>query len=598
MSTTLLARGPAADRTSLFARFDPTLLALLTALPLTLALSWSQALTIWQTGSFFDTDDAMRAVEVRDWMAGQGWFDLSVHRMGLPPGSLFSHWSRTLDVPLAALIGGFGLILEPAYAERAARIAFPVALQAAMIVAIGYPARLLAGSGAIVPAALVIALGGIGAYQFAPGRIVHHAPEILLLTLMAGTTLDSLERGRASRAALTGLLVALSLATSLENLPFIAIVLAVPPLAWAAWGATMRATLVWLAAGLAVAVPALFVATVGPARYGIVATDAFSLVHLAAALLGAGVLAILAAATPRLVTAKARLAALAVAGGCVGAALASFVPNGLHGPFYGVDPLLHPFWLDHVQEATPLPQFLRDDSGAAVALMAPMVLGALAAALAWRDARGLPRARWSVILALVAMGFAGSVWEIRVASSLQPLALLGAAWAIMRLWDRAKTDGRSWVLILPAAGLTLCSSVAWALVPLPHPAAKADAPSCIAAPAYAPLAALPPGLVFAPLDPGSFLLAHTPHSVLAGAYHRDGAGILAVIRGFMAPSDEAHAMIEATGARYVLDCDGGTDLEQRAAPNGLAAALAAGRVPSWLRPIPLTGTPFRAYAVQ
>ena len=597
MSQALLAR-PAADRTSLFAGIDPTVLALIVALPLTIALSWPQAVTIWQTGTFFDTDDAMRAVEVRDWMAGQGWFDLSVHRMGLPPGNLFMHWSRTLDMPLASLIRGFGLLLPPVEAERAARIAFPLALQAAMIVAIGYPARLLAGRGAIVPAALLIVLGGIGAYQFAPGRIVHHAPEILLLTLMAGSTLDSLDPARARRAALTGLLVALSLATSLENLPFIAIVLAVPPLAWIAWGARMRATLLWLAAGLAVMVPALFVATVAPARYGITSTDAFSLMHLVAALLGAGVLFVLAAATPRLDTTTIRLAALAVAGALVGGTLVLLFPQGLHGPFEGVDPLLHTFWLDDVQEAMPLPRYLRDDPGAALTLMLPMAFGSLAALVAWHRAHGLARARWGVVLALGAMGFAGSLWEIRVASSLQPLALLGAAWAVAHLWEIAKADGRPWLLMLPGASLALCSSVAWALVPLPRAAVEPIASSCIDASAYAPLAALPPGIAFAPIDPGSYLLAHTSLSALAGAYHRDVAGDVAVIRGFLAPPDQARALVEATGARYVLDCGGATALERRAAPNGLAASLAAGHVPSWLKPIPLSGTPFRAYAVE
>ncbi len=34
-----------------------------------------------------DPDDAMRLVEVRDLVNGQGWFDLVQHRFGPPPGS-------------------------------------------------------------------------------------------------------------------------------------------------------------------------------------------------------------------------------------------------------------------------------------------------------------------------------------------------------------------------------------------------------------------------------------------------------------------------------------------------------------------------------
>ena len=54
-------------------------------------------------GGVFDalsTDDAMRLVEVRDLIGGQGWFDLFQYRMD-PPSGLSMHWSRVIDAPLA-----------------------------------------------------------------------------------------------------------------------------------------------------------------------------------------------------------------------------------------------------------------------------------------------------------------------------------------------------------------------------------------------------------------------------------------------------------------------------------------------------------------
>ena len=65
-----------------------------------------------------------------------------------------------------------------------------------------------------MPAALLIVLGGISYGQFVPGRIDHHAPQILLLTLMTGATLASLDPARARSAAWAGLCVAVSLAIS------------------------------------------------------------------------------------------------------------------------------------------------------------------------------------------------------------------------------------------------------------------------------------------------------------------------------------------------------------------------------------------------
>ena len=42
---------------------------------------------------FWDPDDVMRLLEVRDWLRGQSWFDVVQHRMNLPAG-LSMHWSR------------------------------------------------------------------------------------------------------------------------------------------------------------------------------------------------------------------------------------------------------------------------------------------------------------------------------------------------------------------------------------------------------------------------------------------------------------------------------------------------------------------------
>ena len=50
-----------------------------------------------------DPDSFLRLVQVRDLIAGQGWFDLVQHRMD-PPGGALLHWSRLIDAPIAALI--------------------------------------------------------------------------------------------------------------------------------------------------------------------------------------------------------------------------------------------------------------------------------------------------------------------------------------------------------------------------------------------------------------------------------------------------------------------------------------------------------------
>ena len=85
------------------------------------------------------TDDAMRLVEVRDLIAGQGWFDLTQYRLD-PPG-LPMHWSRVIDAPLAAMI----LMLRPLVgmqgAEAATLVLWPTLLFGATLMAAAAIAR-------------------------------------------------------------------------------------------------------------------------------------------------------------------------------------------------------------------------------------------------------------------------------------------------------------------------------------------------------------------------------------------------------------------------------------------------------------------------
>ena len=581
----------------------PLALALCLAAPPLLLASWFKAALVWRTGAFFDTDDAMRAVQLRDWMAGQAWFDLAAHRMG-PPEGLAMHWSRVVDVPLALLVHAFDLVLPTDLGERAARIAFPLALQAGLVAAMAYGARVLAGPRAVAPAALLIAFGVIGERQFQPGRIDHHAPQILLLTLMAATLLDSLAPDRARRAMLCGVMIAVSLAISLENLPFVAVLLAVLPGCWVLDGARHRAALRWLAGGLGTAAPAVFLATVPPWRYAVTSPDSYSAPHLAALLLAAGTLALLSTVDrdrdgvgPAACARRAGLAA-GVAGAAAAVLVVAF-PQCLAGPFAEVDPVVRRLWLDRVAEVQPLLVALRRSPGSTLVLVGPIALSSLAVLSAVFTTSGLARRRWVALAALVAVGIGGTAWAIRVADSVQPLALLGAAGLAARLFAWARRDGRNPAAIAaPYLVLLFGASTCWSLLPIGTAAERnlvaVAGPDCDAPEAIRPLDRLAPARVFAPIDAGPYLLAHTGLSVVAGPYHRNTAGDAAVLTGFGAAPDAAEAIVRGTGARYVLVCGAAP----RSGPDDLRATLEAGHAPPWLRPVPVEGTPFKAYTVE
>jgi hypothetical protein len=61
---------------------------------------------------FPDPDDALRLQQVRDWLGGQGWFDLTQHRLDPLHGGVPMHWSRLVDLPLAGVM----LALRPCWA--------------------------------------------------------------------------------------------------------------------------------------------------------------------------------------------------------------------------------------------------------------------------------------------------------------------------------------------------------------------------------------------------------------------------------------------------------------------------------------------------
>src|SRR5580704_17752580 len=152
----------------------PVSLLILLALALGLVMSSADLFSVWQHGTFADSDDAMQLVEVRNFLGGQNWFDLTVARLD-PPHGVFMHWSRFNDAPLALMIKTFELFMPADAAERATRICYPLLLHGLLYVGVARLARLLAGRAAVLPAIVLTLLSGMIFTQFQIGRINHSA---------------------------------------------------------------------------------------------------------------------------------------------------------------------------------------------------------------------------------------------------------------------------------------------------------------------------------------------------------------------------------------------------------------------------------------
>ncbi|WP_442755314.1 hypothetical protein ACNHKD_01210 [Methylocystis sp. JAN1] len=571
----MIARRDAADMS------PPVGVVILIALLCAAALTFGRAETVWRTGAFFDSDDAMRAVQVRDFLAGQGWFDLTANRLD-PPNGVVMHWSRIVDLPLAGLDLLFSRFLSPEDAERATRLVFPFALLAALLAAAGWLGGLLSGAGARRAAVWLTMLSGPMFLQFAPGRIDHHAPQIVTLAAAFGLVLGGLDPARSWRLAAAAALMALSFAISLENLPFFVVMIAALPLLFVIDGEP--APLLWFAAGSFVAFPAFYAAVNPRAAWFASACDAFSFVHIAALFAGAASLAIIALSAPRLPTMAARLAAVGAAGVASLAAALLIAPSCVGDPLGGLDPLLRDLWLSHVVEAKPLLSLYATAPSMVVATAAPVALG-LAAALgfAWKS-DGLARRRWLVCAAVVAIGAAAGMWQMRVFTSVTPLAMVPLAAAIVALVERREAGAAlRGALVAVIAIVVSPTGLALALPSKNDPDAGAGR-ACLAPEVFAPLAATPASRVVGSFDLGSHLLAHTPHGVFAAPYHRDNHGNRIAADAFTATPEDAEAILRKAGAELVVWCarTKRPSALVAASPNGLAAMLAHGEAPPWL----------------
>jgi len=634
---------------------------LLTSL-LLVAASWDAI----RVRLFLDADDAMRLLEVRDWLAGQGWFDVAQHRLNR--GDFPMHWSRLVDLPLAGAMLALRPLLGTGGAERVALMLVPLLTLLAVTALAALLTRRLAGRARVPYAVLLVALASPLLAQLRPLRIDHHGWQVAA-ALAAAAALFAPPTRRSG--ALAGTALAVLLTISLEGLPIAAATAAIAALGWA-WRPARGAMVVALGWTLAGVASALHLATRGP-LWAQPACDAIAPAWLAVLwvaavgltvavgagrLVGGGTLAFPppssrtwyethkaapssavghaeslaservggdgedgATALPARIPARAgarshrarrsppwipgsagtpiqlalRLLLLALAGAAAAATLLALAPGCLAGPFATLPPLVYRWWYLSVIEGRPL--WDQPPALAAAAIGLPLA-GLAGTALALRRLppralTGPARARWWLYLLLLLAATAIAVWVSRAAATANALAVPGAAALLATLLTRARRVTAPLPRTLATLGALLLASpgqvaaLLLLLVPQgPVPTVTAGQRSDVRA-----LAALPPAIVFAPLDVTPELLVSTPHRAVAGGYHRAARAMEQVMIGFTAPPARARAAILASGAEYLAAVPGLPELElyRALAPDGLWARLARGERVAWLRPIRLKG---------
>ncbi|HOB13653.1 MAG TPA: hypothetical protein PKN09_05365 [Novosphingobium sp.] len=533
-----------------------------------------------------DADDTLRMIQVRDLFAGQPFWDLHQYRID-PPAGMLMHWSRLVDLPLWALQVLLRPLLGPELAEHAALVIVPLLTLGAAMLLVGRLAARIGDKGLIAFACVVLALATPVTGQMQPLRIDHHGWQIVA----ALAALNGLVAANARRGGwIMGLSLALGMSISLELLPIAVLLAAILTLRWLRDPAAGAGLIHFLLALATISVLAFF-ATHGMADLA-AHCDAVSPPYLAALVIAAGGTALLGVVRPRnrwvIVSGLGAIALIA------GAALLWLAPTCQAGPFTALDPLVRRFWYDNVHEGMPV--WLQKPPVIAQMIL-PGVLGLIAAIGLARRSEGMLRQQWCEYALLLAGTILLAVLVARASAVACAFAAVPFA-ALLRDWQlRARAASR------PLARIAILGGMAMAVMPgvpllalgkLVSGPAKQDAlpPAQLACniPAAAPvLNRIAPATIFAPIDIGPVLLAHTHHKVVATAHHRAPQALHDLIAAFIADPDAARPFVEAHGAHYVLVCPGLIEAGnyQRTAPQGLMARLLEGKAPTWLRPVPL-----------
>lgn len=576
-----------------------------------LAIIFLGLLAIFSVSSGFgqigvDNDDVMRLVQVRDLLAGQNLQDHTQYRLGGEGGTLM-HWSRLIDLPIAALILFFDLFLPRDMAEALAISVWPIITGLGLIVGLhwlkkDYPRDALRpyiwGFGSLI---LILFL--ITFYRFSPGRLDHHNVQLVALALSYVGFSDP--NFKARRFALAGVMTGLSLAIGTEALPFLVVNCGFVAVLWAYKGADLSRAVSAFALGFTIMIITAFLIDTAPANYGQVQCDILAVNYLVLGVVGSLGLAALTQ-LKSLNTLFKRIAGLAVLGVICGLIILMTGPQCLSNPLGELPLNAQKYWLDYVEEAQPL-----------------------------FSQRGLEHGHFLYYAGFLSLAFGVSFWRYK-SQELKPthfygLAMCGAIllmvcyqlryasfgfiigtfmlipWVAERFLD-GKTKSKDSVSYIFALALSCVSLWQIPIVFLtpdePEPSNNSaaidtqnisaqtdildeDLNICFPERLIEYLNEQPKLTILAEPNMSAEILQFTHHRALNGNYHRNAKGIDAAVNMFLSPPSSAVSMMKAQNIGLIIYCDDrpAYNVYVNGAKSGLAAQLKVGHLPDAFRKI-------------
>ncbi len=571
-------------------------------------LIFAAGLLFWYWGrvhwfALGDTDDNMRMMEVRAWLNGQGWYDLRQYRLS-PPQGFNIHWSRLVDLPIAAIILAVKPFFGTAVAERAAIAIAPILPLFVVLLSLGLTVRRLIAPSSYAVAAFVLLGAGSTLSMFTPARIDHHGWQLAMVAMiMAGLADPKARRGGAT----VGIASALSLVIGFEMMPYLALAGIAIVLRWV------------LAADQSRRLQTYGIALAGGSAFGFAIfassdnwqplCDVLSPPWMSTMVLAGGLLFMLGRLPLR--NPAARFAAAVAAAALLGGFMALAWPQCLGRP-EGVSDELQREWLNNIREARPITVQDWRIGAMMIALPAVGLIGGILAVLNARHDRDWDRlATWGSIALLSVCGFALLFFQIRAAAAAQLLAIPFAVYLIWTIVPLLRASENIVVRVIGVALMVFAASgllVPLALQMVPkaadkpvYAAVRKAGASCSTIPAMAPLDRVPRATILTMVDLGPRLITLTHHDAIAGPYHRNGEQILDVHRAFEGNEANARRIARKYGATLLLICPNFPEatVYRSKAPKGFYAGLERGTAPAWLEPVKLPATsPFKLWRIK
>lgn len=538
---------------------------------------------IWDTGN----DDAMRLIQVRDLLAGQSWFDVTQYRLGFAAGTPM-HWSRLIDLPIAAILWVTTLFLTQDWAEAVTMTLWPLALIAPTLWAMQRASVRFGGVRAGPFGYLFAIIAIITTHKFEIGALDHHNVQMMLMAFILMAMMHCESRGR--DGVIIGIAAALSVSIGLEMLAFVATISLMIGVNWVWFGDDIKIKTILFSGSFAGSLIAIFLLTGPDFSATIFQCDAFGRELLIIGVTGSMGLLVLATT----ISAKTRLiraGAVLLLGVVVILVAARFAPQCLGNPYDPLYPDVAREWLGRISESKSLFTIIsagRLNNLGFVAI--PTIAILYTVYLGFEPAS---RMRAITLLLILVGAFAMMFYQIRGLFFLLQLCAIPLAAMMGQLYGNYKSNNSTFAgvlfIIILFASIPNTWFVGAAWFGRSEPKASESEPHRVFKDCYKPqsfhaLAGLPAGLVVASTDLGVRVVYSTPHRALAANFHRNQDGIQAEIDLMQADIADAKGLLGEWGVDYVVLCanDFATKALAENYPDGLWINLYNGDVPEYL----------------